>query len=132
MVTKNTTRINCIVANNAEEFMSKMNKAFAEYDAKGISYTYETNIASGFVAYIFYQEVVDIPETAEEAFRKAGETHVCGECPYFERPADRRRKYVKCKVGNCLCSSDSGCCELLYQRLLNGEIELVNEVHINE
>ena len=128
MVTKKTTRINCIVADSAEEFMSKMNNAFEAYDRKGISYTYETDIASGFVAYIFYQQTMDIPETVEEEFRQAGETHTCGECPYFKRPEDKRRKYVRCDIGNCLCCAEGSCCETFYQRLLDGQIELAKEV----
>lgn len=128
MLKKNTTRINCIEAQSAEEFMSKMNSAFARYDRKGISYTYETNIASGYKAFIFYQETIDVPESIAEEFAQSGEHHTCGECPYFKRPEDKRRKFVRCETGKCLCREDGSCCEDFYEWLFNGEIELVSEV----
>lgn len=126
MITRNTTRFNCVEGRDGADFMAKLNAAFAEYDAKGIKYTYQADISKGFIAYIFYEQSVDIPETIKEEFERADEKHTCIECPYFNRPFDGRRKWVRCDANKCICRADGACCDRFYNELLNGVIELVD------
>ena len=126
MLTRNTTHFTCIEGANGKDFMAKMNAAFAELDSKGVKYTYQADIASGFIAYIFYEQSVNIPETIKEEFEASGEKHTCIECPHFVRPQDGRRKWMRCEVNRCICRADGMCCDKFYEELFNGSIELVD------
>lgn len=125
MLTRNTKHIEVVVGNSAEEFQAKLNTLFLSLAEDGVKFDLQTNVATGFVAYIIYDIVEEIPETIREQFEEGEEKHTCIECPYFVRPFDGRRKYTKCPKCNRVTKADNFCCDAFYEELFDGAIELI-------
>ena len=81
-----------------------------------------------FLAYCDYEESEPIIVTTKDKCEYKGESHTCGECPYLERTADRRRKKLICMKSGKLRYRNSHACDELYEQL-KGEL---NEVHLSE
>ena len=132
MLIQKSELVKTISANNAEDFDTKLNSKLQELGRKGIQYTLELAPQLGFTAFIRYKETFHVPETIADEFELGGETHRCIECPFYVRPTDGRVKYTRCSVTPGLHSRDSYCCDAFYQKLLDGEIQLVDVMDIDK
>lgn len=56
----------------------------------------------------------DIQKTALDELEDAIGRHSCGECPFFEKPTDGRKKWTICEQGHRV-TKDSRCCATYYQ-----------------
>lgn len=126
MLRRETKHIEIVAANSAEQFQHDLNKLFLSLAERGVKYELQTDVSKGFIAYIIYNDSVDVPENLKEQFELGKEKHTCIECPYFVRPTDGRRKYTKCPLNNYITKSDCDCCEKFYEKLFAGEIELID------
>lgn len=131
MTVKRGQRVEIVSGISASDFQENLNKTLQRFDTQGIKYDMQLSPQTGFVAYIVYENVMQIAETIKDEFEMRGEKHACIECPYYTRPIDGRVKYTRCRNGKGICRKDSDCCNDFYEKLLNGEIEL-NEVMIFE
>ena len=128
MTTQGGKRTTIIVATTAEEFQDKLNKELARLDAARTKYELEFNHNLGFCAYIVAEHKTLIPEDLEDEFELIGERHTCIECPYWVHPTKGNVKYTRCEIVGGIRGAKSPCCEHFYQGLLDGTIELEEEV----
>lgn len=115
---KISVKVKVVHEETAEAFERALNAAL-----KGVkSPKIEFNTSAGHCAYITFEEVQSVPETAEdEYFEKMGERCHCGDCPHLERSTDKRVKWHTCKYSEFPVKTTSNACELYYRRLLKGE-----------
>lgn len=118
-------QIKVVSENSAETFMEKLNRELDELNRKGIKYDLQTSPATGFTAFIVYEECKKIPETLADEFELGGEMHKCIECPFFVRSSDGRSKHGRCTQHEGVYRIDTWCCDTFYQKLLDGEIEAI-------
>lgn len=117
---------------NAFDFESKLNGILSDLNAKGIKYELQLNPATGYLAYIICDCLDVIAETTKEAFEIGGEKHVCAECPFYLPPTDGRRIYTHCPKEQGLTYRNRDCCEMFYEALARGEVELREVWHGKE
>lgn len=81
-----------IEADNQRAFDRKLNEALeGKMDAQVQIY----GLYQGAVIYTEMEVEEDEP-TIADMFEKAGCGAMCGECPFYERPEDRRKKWTVC------------------------------------
>lgn len=122
---KKTAQI--IVGNSADEFEKKLNRALSKLDEAQTKYELTFNNNMGFCAYIIAEGVVKVAENLEDEFAIMGETHKCGECPYWTQPDRKNVKYTRCEITPGIHAVTSPCCERFYEMLLNGDIVIREE-----
>lgn len=132
MITQMGEKVKTVSASCAEDFDRMLNKALTEFGTKGVRYELKLAPELGFTAFIVYKESFRIPETIADEFELGGETHRCVECPFYVRPTDGRVKLTRCSVTPGLHRKDSYCCDAFYEKLYNGEIELVEVAQIGK
>ena len=132
MLYRSGENIKTVSANNADEFDAKLDRVLNEFKKKGIKYTLEIAPQLGFTVFIRYEEKYQVAETLADEFELGGETHRCIECPYFIRPTDGRVKCSRCDITPGIHRADSWCCDAFYEKLLAGEIELVEVVRVGK
>ena len=118
-------QVSIITGVSADDFQTKVNSELKRLKRLGAKYKMEMSPQTGFIAYFVYETKQAVPETIADEFELDGEKHHCIECPYFIRPTDGRIKYTKCSLTEKRTTSSRGCCDAFYEKLLNGEIELV-------
>lgn len=124
--------IKTVSAKSADSFDAELKKVTKELKRKGIQYTIEVAPALGFTAFVHYQESYRLPETLADEFELGGEVHRCIECPFYVRPTDGRVKYTRCEITPGLHNRNSCCCDAFYDKLLKGEIELVEVMDVGK
>ena len=77
------------------------------------------------IAYITWEETVEALETAADRYNAMGIKLKCGQCPYRERPKDKRVRYTSCTLGDRqgIAYGDPAC-DRLYEMLEKGEVQL--------
>lgn len=125
MTRKTVTHIDVVEAGNGDDFQNKLNELFLSLAEQGVKFKLETSIASGYKAFVISEQTADFPESIREQFEEGGEKHSCIECPYFVRPTDGRRKFTKCPKLNRITKSDNFCCDLFYEELFEGKIDII-------
>lgn len=124
MLYRTNEKVKTVCARTAESFDDQMELVLNDFITKGIKYTLEFP-QQVFTCYIRYEVPYKVPESTKDKFEIGGEIHKCVECPYFIPPQDGRVKHGECKLNQGLYRRDSHCCEAFYNKLLHGEIELV-------
>lgn len=132
MLYNTNERVKTVSVNNAEDFDREMEKVFNDLSKKGIKYTVEIAPQLGFTAFIRYKYTVQVPETIADEFALGGEIHKCVECPFYVRPTDGRVKFTRCEITPGMHRATSSCCDAFYEKLLAGEISLVEVVGYGE
>ena len=111
-------RVRVVDGADARDFETALNAALEEMADPEI--TFDPN--RPFLAYVVFNEVVQIPENIQEAYEMRGEYHKCGECPYFYPSSDKRVKYVDCDLGERV-GAESSACRLFYKMLNEGTLD---------
>lgn len=79
-------------------FQEEFNQEMVRLAAYNPQVMYPPNVP-GHCAYITYTEKVEKPENAKDRLELQGIMPVCGECPFFQEPGDRRVKCGTCTKG---------------------------------
>lgn len=111
-------KVRVIDGTSAADFENALNAVLREIKEPEIMF--DTN--RPLLAYVTYDEYEMIPESVRDAYEMRGETHYCGQCPYFRPSQDKRIKHVTCELGE-RTRVDRCACELFYKLLNNGEIK---------
>lgn len=125
MLVRSSEHVKTVSADNAKNFDEELNKLLDEFARKGTQYTLELAPSLGFTAFIRYKRTDNIPENIADEFELGGEVHRCAECPFYVRPTDGRVKFTRCEITPGIHRKESRCCDAFYEKLFNGEIELV-------
>lgn len=112
MKTERMKQIRCISAPDPVAFEGAMNEALAGIADPDITF----DRTRPFTAYIAYTVQRDLPECVQELLEMVCGHGYCGDCPFYEAPADRRRKWGKCKIKPTKTKTDSPACEIYYLR----------------
>lgn len=83
-----------------------------------------------FTAYIFYRVRKDAPETVLELLEMldtSGGHAQCKDCPAYEPPTDKRRKWGHCRQKNEKTRGDLRACEIYYLGKRHEKLDLYNE-----
>lgn len=125
MLYRTINQLSVIEERDADSFQAKYNaemQRLAKWAPRGTF-----NITPGsYSAIIEYAETMSIPEDVRDEFELNGVSYVCGLCPHFKLPEDKRVKKILCKASGQtkLCDSNSGACLWLYEQIARGEVEL--------
>ena len=115
-----------VAADSAQLLTEQLNAKLKELRFKHPTVTFE-----GLIARIQYTENESVPEGLEDEYELRGVRLTCQDCPFYEPilkangELDGRVKY-----GNCPYKEhgrtyrDGGACEMLFQKLNNGEVRL--------
>lgn len=125
MLYRTNEKVKTVCAKTAETFDDQMELVLNDLIRKGIKYTLEFAPQQVFTCYIRYEVPYKVPENTADKFELGGEIHKCVECPNFIPPTDGRVKYGGCKTSDAIVRRTDRCCNEFYERLLRGEIELV-------
>lgn len=115
-----------VAADSAQLLTEQLNAKLRELRDKRPTVTFE-----GLIARIQYEETETGPESLEDEYTLQGVRLTCQDCPYYEPilkangEIDGRMKYGNCpysEIGRAF--RDSRACEVLYQKLNNGEVRL--------
>jgi len=79
--------------------------------------------AGAFCVVITYMETKRVPQNIRDEYELRGEYYTCGECPYYEKPTDRRMRHGSCKLANRV-DPDGPACLHFYRELSLGEITM--------
>ena len=115
-----------VAADSAQSLTEQLNAKLRELSGKHPTVTFE-----GLIARIQYMENVVEAETIEDEYELQGVRLTCQDCPYYE-PILKANGEIdgRIKYGNCPYSEfgrayrDSRACDMLYQKLNNGEVRL--------
>lgn len=110
-----------IEALNNEDFDERLNQ-----ELKG-KVNATVQVYGMFKAAIMWDEILIDEELLEEAFEGT-----CGECPYYEKPADGRKKYFICKRVNRKVTESSMICSAYDQERKEGGSDLPETKGENE
>ena len=111
-------RVRVIDGADARQFERALNDALGDMDDPDI--TFDPN--RSFLAYVTYWDIVQIPQTVQDAYEMRGEFHKCGECPYYHKPSDKRKKNTLCDIGEYVDAKTSAC-NLFYKMLNEGRLQ---------
>ncbi len=116
-----------ILAMTAEEFDDKVNQALEAAALRGaVVENIDRRIQKGFVAFIDFASEITTGVTAEDRHIDEGDIHLCGHCPYYAKPKDRRKRWVACNRGvKELTAYDSKACGWFYEALDKDAIKVV-------
>ena len=104
-------QIICISEGSAELFEERMNDALMRLDNPEI----EIDKNRTFTAYIIYTVKRNMPEDVLELFEMVdGESHSCGDCPFFVPSTDKRKKWGECSKSVLPKRCDNRACEQFY------------------
>lgn len=108
-----------------DEFDKLVNETVREHSTENVKVLHRMDV-SGHCAYITWEEESLKPEGAKDRLSLKGIDIRCGECPFFELPADKRIKFIKCERSERIrrCSYESPACEWLCEEVEKGEIEI--------
>lgn len=73
-----------------------------------------------FLAYIFYEETVTIPENAKEEYKLRGEVYHCADCPMIQWGEGRNHSCPRSKMVH----DDTPACSYFYEALKEGRFEV--------
>lgn len=118
-----TPNIIVIEEPDGRSFQLALNKAFKDYSQrKNFRYDIQPRSESGHCAYLFFDDVEKHPESLEDAARLQGIKGSCVDCPYFDKPTDRRMKRGACPFAHYgQTFSDTPACEEFYRWLATGK-----------
>lgn len=120
MRTDEKLKVKIVHEDTAEAFERKLNIVLDNVAVKSIEWNHEL----GFCAYITYKEEVKTLESATDVFHRDGVYWHCRNCPYLERPSDKRRKSGACKVKPTgETRLDCEACDFFYRQLLSGDLK---------
>ena len=115
-----------VAADSAQILTEQLNAKMIELASKRPTVTFE-----GLIARIQYEESVKIPESIEDEYELQGVKLTCQDCPYYETilktdgSVDGRIKYGECHFSETgRTYRDSLACDVLFQKLNNGEVRL--------
>ena len=117
MKVKQKKRVRVIDGADARDFEDVLNEVLDAISDPDI--TFDRN--RPFLAYVTFTETIEIPESVQDAYEMRGEYHFCGECPYWEKPTDRRIKYDYCDLGEKV-GEKTAACDLFYKMLNEGTL----------
>lgn len=126
MINKSYQQFAIVEGDTAQHLTDALNEKLIELQDKGPKVSFE-----GLIARISYTETVRKPETLAEEYETRGLRLSCQDCPYFspilkaDGTEDGRVKYGDCpfkEFGRTF--RDSQACEMLFQKLNNGEVRL--------
>lgn len=125
MISTRINQLKVIEERNAQAFEKAYNDAML--NCAKWSPTSKVTINPGqYTAIIEYMEEVKIPEDVRDEFALNGVEYVCGVCPFFSLPDDKRVKKYLCTASgkHRLCNADSRACVWLYSQILAGEVNI--------
>lgn len=112
------TKIKTISERDPEAFDDRVNEFTDTHDVLEMRFN---DAAGGFCVTLTYMETTLKPENIRDEYELRGEVYTCGECPYYERPTDKRVKYGGCHLKH-RTDPDGMACLWFYKRLALGEI----------
>lgn len=107
-------RVRVVESATAKEFEDALNAVLDEVTMPDI--TFDPN--QKFLAYVAYNETVEIPTTVRDHYVLRGEYLYCGDCQYFPKDTGNK-KYVKCAL-KVSCTADQEACNICYNEHNNG------------
>lgn len=96
----------CVQCTTAAEFEARVNRILAEISEPELTFPDQP-----FTAYILGVEWERVPETLADDFTLRGESYNCGECPYFVRANDLRRRWHTCGFSHTPTREDTPACD---------------------
>ena len=75
-------------------------------------------------AYVMWEEVENVPENIRDEYELKGVSFRCADCPFYERPADRRLRDGSCKL-KARTDPNGAACLHFYKLYALGELEPV-------
>ena len=128
MIYRKSTKHKTITADNGFDFDAKLDAFTNSLDEQNIEYEVETNPLAGFIAFIKYKKIVQVPESIKEEHEMVGDRFYCGSCPMLKRTTDGRFKYFRCQLHGCLCHiEETPCCNEFYEWAETGAWKGVSE-----
>ena len=115
-------RVRVVESATAKEFEDALNAVLDKVTMPDI--TFDPN--QKFLAYVAYNETVDIPTTVRDHYVLRGEYHYCAECPYYQK-AEGRKKFAVCQL-NEFCSADQEACNVFYKMHNDGTLDKPKKV----
>lgn len=76
-----------------------------------------------YCAVLRYTYEEQIPQDARDRHELAGDTYKCWQCPYFEKPDDKRVKWGSCHRSDAV-KTDTPCCKWLYEQIDGGKVSI--------
>lgn len=102
----------CVCEKTSSMFEMKMNAILKAVKNPEI----EIDRTRPFTAYVFYNVVLDVPETIPEAFQLLeGISHTCQECSYLIKSPDKRKRWQQCGFFNKRIHQEQPVCEVFYK-----------------
>lgn len=105
-------QIRCVSAQDSMTFENAMNEALVGMADPVITF----DKTRPFTAYIEYTMQRDLPEGLLELLEMVCGYAFCCDCPCFEAPTDKRRKWGECKLKGKSVRMDAYACEVYYLR----------------
>jgi len=122
LIYRKSTKHKTITADNGFDFDARLDAFTSSLDEKQIDYEVETNPVAGFIAFIKYQVIVEIPESVKEEHELHGDRFYCGSCPRMAKNTDGRFKWLRCDLDGKLHHTEtSSCCNAFYEWLETGK-----------
>ena len=126
MIARSYQQFAIVQGDTAQQLSDELNAKLYELRDKSPTVMFE-----GLIARIQYMENVVEAETIEDEYELQGVRLTCQDCPYYE-PILKANGEIdgRIKYGNCPYSEfgrayrDSRACDMLYQKLNNGEVRL--------
>lgn len=120
------TQYSIVMADSAQSLTEQLNAEIRRLRAKQPRVTFD-----GLIARIEYTETDEEPEDIRDEYKMKGVQLTCQDCPFFEPilkadgTEDRRVKIGDCPhkpLGRTF--RDSKACDILFQKINNGEVRL--------
>ena len=103
----------CVEETNGELFQLRMNEILKT--VKNPEITLDHN--RPFTAYIFYENIIDVPETITEFFEiLSGERHTCQECEHLIISPDKRKRWQMCNYYQKKVYQNTPVCKTFYMQ----------------
>ena len=112
MKSERMKQMRCVSAPDPITFENAMNEALAGIADPDITF----DRTRPFTAYIEYTVQRDLPECVQELLEMVCGQGYCRDCPCYEAPTDRRRKWGECRLKSKEVRADSPACEIYYLR----------------
>lgn len=124
MIYETISDIRIIQSQNPNEVETKYRELMQDLAGKNPKAKTGFDSSIGHYAHITWEYEVKKPEDIREEMNLKGIKYVCGECPRFDLPEDKRIKNVFCETAGRKVSYDCNACLLLYQQVASGEVRI--------
>lgn len=122
LIYKKSTKHKTITADNGFDFDTKLNAFTDKLDEQRVEYEVQTNPVAGFIAFITYKVVREIPENKKDEHEMVGDRFYCGSCPKIAQSTDGRFKNLRCSLdGKLKHIEETPCCNAFYEWMESGE-----------